>query len=114
MCVSTSFSATRGGGSTPARPLPNAEIVVIKLKEYFRRQQKVLPYKIPDRRLAAFVLARHFGFSPVEIADALHVSPKSILRDLDAEHLFQKRSKAHQEQADALYRYIIYMAKFIH
>ena len=114
MCVSNSFTSPWGGGGTSKSRTPHPEIVVIKLKEYFRRQRKVLPYKIPDRRLAAFVLARHFGFTPVEIAAALHVSFFTIYRDLDAEYMFQKRLKARQEQADALYRYIIYMAKFIH
>ena len=104
-------STMRGGGVH--RPSP--EVIALKVKEYRRR--KHLPpeqYTIADRRITAYVLAQHFEFTPRQIADLLHCTPRTAISDIRLTSYHVRIYPHLADKVTELYDYIIYNARYIH
>lgn len=94
---------------------PHPDIIKIKVKEYRRRKNRPPEqYTITERRITAYVLTVHFEFTTREIADFLHVDPRTIRNDVKLMKFQLKIYPLLKKQATDLYDYIIYNARYIH
>ena len=100
---------TMGGGYRP-----HPDIIKIKVKEY-RRRKHLHPdsYTITDRRITTYVLSQNFEFTPREIADFLHVDPRTVRNDIRLMQFHIKIYPLLAQKTTDLYDYIIYNARYI-
>lgn len=110
MNVSSSFPTTKGGGRCRVTP----DIVEIRLKNYYRKKNRLLS-QLPksEREKVVWVLSNQFSWPNSQIKSLLHVSLRTIERDLDMAKFLEKRNATYREELLIIDRYILYLADYI-
>ncbi|MCR5822747.1 MAG: hypothetical protein K6F85_07540 [Bacteroidales bacterium] len=89
------------------------DIVIIRLRNYYRRYGKTLEQlKIDDRRQASLVLADCYGCTTKEIASIFGVTMRQIQYDINYARFQFGRSGLYRRQVDRIDSYILYNAKY--
>lgn len=105
MCNSLNI---KGGGYRPP-----ADVILIKVKEFRRRNHRPEKISIDERRIIAYTLYQHFGFTHQQISEAYNYNIRPVRNDISLMEWRVKNDNRYREKVRQLYDYIIYNAKYI-
>ena len=100
-----------GGGYKPA-PI----LIKVRVRYYIESRRFSARYRQPQqwRPIVAWCLHQHFQFPNADIADLLHISSRTVIRDIQQAELYIKIYKDFGDNVEKLKDYILYNAKYIH
>lgn len=105
MCNSLNI---KGGGYRPP-----ADVILIKVKEFRRRNHRPEQISIDERRIIAYTLYQHFGFTSKQISETYQCTQRTARNDISLMEWRIKNYARYRDRVQKLYDYIIYNAKYI-
>lgn len=106
MCNSLNI---KGGGYRPP-----ADVILIKVKDFRRRNGRPEQISIDERRIIAYTLYQYFGFTPKQISEAYNCTQRTVRNDIFLAEWRVKNYARFRDRIQKLYDYIIYNTKYIH